>query len=87
MKFKNKLDKLKTSQNKNEEVVKDYSAHFFVDIISGLTVLFFGDALSYIDKRDWLSFSIRLILSIILFVFLNRFGLKVYQKIFEGCNT
>ena len=87
MKDKNNSNKPKNSKNKNGKALKNYYAQFFVGIISGFTVLLFGNALSYIDKRDWLSFSIRLLLSIIFLVLISRLGFKVYQKIVKGYNT
>ena len=80
-------EKIQVSHKPLEIRKKEYSTQFFVGIISGFTVLFVGDALSYIDKRDWLSFSVRIILSIILFIVLYTIGWKVSKKIVEVGNT
>ena len=50
-------------------------------LISGIIVLFLGETLSYIDKRDFLSFLIRLVLLLVLPHISFYLGLKVIEKI------
>ena len=78
MKSKNRVT-IKCKHNSKD--IKDYCINFLVGITSGVIVLFLGDTLSYIDKRDWISFLVRLILLLILLHILFNYGLKIIQKI------
>ena len=78
MKSKNRVT-IKCKHNSKD--FKDYCINFLVGITSGVIVLFLGDTLSYIGKRDWISFLVRLILLLILLRILFNYGLKIIQKI------
>lgn len=75
---KNKSAK-RSSQNSKD--INEYAINFLVGITSGVVVLFLGEVLSSIDKGDWLSFLIRLVLLLALLLISFRLGLKVIEKI------
>ena len=78
MKSKNKTT-IKPSNNLKG--INEYSVNFLVGITSGIIVLFLGETSSYIDKRDFLSFLIRLVLLLVLLHISFYLGLKVIEKI------